>query len=253
MRCASIFTCTSSAAVAAAAMTQRATYSTFPVNPETSAPAHGAPRGLLNKMAAMGLPPWAAWTKELDDHAKYRLSGIAPRSFLPKHPASLDGIWLNERVRERVRTSPNRQHVFRQLKYPFMRTGVWYSDALNHWVQIPHVAAAQYAIEKDGGFDNFILKRSGRDLKSQYGERIRRHILVRQKEIEKNFLLEKQAQGLAGVIAKELNAAESPEQVDTVLSKYGLRRDLMRRAVVVSAEKRGVSMEQADDATEVRA
>lgn len=78
-----------------------------------------------------------------------------------------------------------------------MNIGVWHSDILDHWVQIPHVTQAHYAIEKAGGIDNFILSTPGEELKSIYGERLRRNLLVRKKEIEKNFILQKQAEALS--------------------------------------------------------
>jgi large subunit ribosomal protein L28 len=198
---------------------------------ETGRPAHGPPRGLVNKMVGVGLPPWAAWCARLNKHSMYRMSGVSTRSFLPKQPQQVDGIWLNESVRMRVRASSNVQHVFKQLKYPWMKTGIWYSEALDHWVQVPQVQAAQYAIEQDGGFDNFIMKRSGAELKSQYGERMRRHILVRRKETEKNFVLKTHARSLADVMAAELDAATNAEELQAVIDKYGLSTNFLRKIV----------------------
>ncbi|KPI85957.1 hypothetical protein ABL78_4959 [Leptomonas seymouri] len=197
-------------------------FSTFALNPEASQAPHGPPRGLLNRYVSMGLPPWAAWCNRVNRHALYRMSDVSPRSFLPKAPQEMDVIWLNERVRERVRTSRQVQHVYRQLKYPYVKTGIHYSDVLDHWVQVPMVEAATFEIEKDGGFDNFILKRSGPELRSTYGERIRRHLLVRQKEIQKNFVLDLQAKTLAEVAHTELKGAASEEALDVVLTKYGM-------------------------------
>lgn len=152
------------------------------------------------------------------------MSDVSPRGILPKPPQEMDVIWLNERVRERVRTSRNVNNVYRQLKYPHVKTGIHFSDTLDHWVQVPMVEAAMYQVEKDGGFDNFILKRSGMELKSKYGERIRRHILVRQKEIQKNFVLEKQAAFLASHMVEELKSAASKEEVENVFEQYGVER-----------------------------
>lgn len=212
-------------------------YSVFPVNLPTGQPAHGPPRGLLNRMAGLGLPPWAAWCKNVDQYAIYRMGGVTnDRGFLPKHDNEMDGIWMNERVRERVRTTRKVQFLFKQLKYPWMKTGIWYSDTLDHWVQVPHVHAAHFAIEQDGGFDNFILKRTGRELKSRYGERIRRHILVRQREVEKNFVLQEHASKLASVIQEELNKCNSAAQLATVLQKYGLDAGAMRRKLAPTPE-----------------
>lgn len=199
-------------------------FSSFLVNPETSSAPHGPPRGLVNRYISMGLPPWAAWCNKVNKHSLYRMSDVAPRGFLPKAPQEMDVIWLNERVRERVRTSRNVNNVYRQLKYPHVRTGIQFSDTLDHWVQVPMVQAAMYQVEKDGGFDNFILKRSGMELKSKYGERIRRHILVRQKEIQKNFVLEKQANHLASHMLEELKGVSSKEQVENVFEQYGVER-----------------------------
>ncbi|KAG5498775.1 hypothetical protein JKF63_03063 [Porcisia hertigi] len=204
-------------------------FSTFALNPETSRAPHGAPRGLINRYISMGLPPWAAWCNRVNRHALYRMSDVSPRSFLPKAPQEMDVIWMNERVRERVRTSRQVQHVYRQLKYPFVKTGIHYSDTLDHWVQVPMVEAAMFQIERDGGFDNFILSRSGPELRSTYGERIRRHLLVRQKEIQKNFVLDQQAKTLAEVAQAELIKATSEVELDAVLAKYGMNAEEFKR------------------------
>ena len=221
---------------------------------ETAAPTTGAPRGIINRMASLGLPPWAAWTRNLDAHAMYRLSGSALTSFVPKYPHLLDGIWGNERVRERVMSQRDRQYCVRELKYPYMRTGVWFSDALDHWVQVPHVRGAQFDIEREGGFDNFVLRRPGHELRSIYGERLRRHILVRQREIEKNHALQRGAERLAAHVleltadaaaaaagtAKQRqqgdsagDSAAAAEALDAVFGKYGMDR----RQVVAQATK----------------
>ncbi|EPY25911.1 39S ribosomal protein L28 [Strigomonas culicis] len=173
----------------------------------------------------MGLPPWAAWCNRVNRHALYRMADVSPRTFLPKAPQEMDVIWLNERVRERVRTSRQVQHVYRQLKYPYVKTGIHYSDVLDHWVQVPMVEAAMFQVERDGGFDNFILKRSGPELRSTYGERIRRHLLVRQKEIQKNFVLDQQAKTLAGEMYKEISGVQSEAELDKVLVKYGVNAE----------------------------
>ena len=199
-------------------------FSTFVVNPETSAPPHGPPRGVINRYISMGLPPWAAWCGKVNKHSMYRMSNIAPTGFLPKAPQNMEVIWMNERVRERVRTSRKVHNVYRQLKYPRVRTGVHFSDILNHWVQVPMVEAAMFQVERDGGFDNFILNRPGQELQSKYGERIRRHLLVRQKETQKNFVLQKQAEYLARFMDEDLAKVRSSEELDVVLSKYGVAR-----------------------------
>ncbi|KEG14873.1 39S ribosomal protein L28 [Trypanosoma grayi] len=207
----------------------RRLFSTFLLNPETSAAPHGPPRGLINRYVSMGLPPWAAWCNKINRYSLYRMSGVAPRTFLPKAPQEMDVIWLNERVRERVRTSRKVQNVYRQLKYPYVKTGIHYSDVLDHWVQVPMVEAAMFEVEKDGGFDNFILKRSGPELRSTYGERIRRHILVRQKEIQKNFVLDQQAKQLADVIQGEIVPLQDEMSAGQVLEKYGIDREQLLR------------------------
>lgn len=206
-------------------------YSLFNVNLPTGQPPHGPPRGELNKMLSLGLPPWAAWCKNLDQYAMYRLAGVYDNGMLPKHESQVDGIWLNERIRERVRTTRKIQFLVRQMKYPWMKTGVWHSDTLDHWIQVPHVHAAQFDIEKEGGFDNFILNRNGRELKSRYGERIRRHILVRQREIQKNFALQQHASKLAETLEDELAAATSKEQLQQVFARYGINASAVAREV----------------------
>lgn len=216
-------------------------FSFFDVNMETSKSPHGPPRGIVNKYISLGLPPWAAWVNTYDSHARYRMSATTNHGFLPKQFHEVDGIWLNERVRERVRASRVKTYVSRQLKYPWMRIGVWHSDLLNHWVQIPHVHAAQYAIERDGGFDNFILKRSGSELKSKYGERLRRHLLVRQGEIRKNFILEKHVEALSDHIAKQSHAANSTAALDDVLQAFGVEGGSLRivnSTLAVKAKRR---------------
>ncbi|RNF06433.1 39S ribosomal protein L28 [Trypanosoma rangeli] len=219
--------------------TCRCLFSTFALNPETSAAPHGPPRGLINRYVSMGLPPWAAWCNKVNRYSLYRMSGVAPRTFLPKAPHEMDVIWLNERVRERVRTSRSVQNVYRQLKYPYVKTGIHYSDVLDHWVQVPMVEAAMFEVEKDGGFDNFILKRSGPELRSTYGERIRRHILVRQKEIQKNFVLAQQAKQLAEVIYEEILPLQDEAAAEAVLAKYGIEKQqfLEEMARIVVARK----------------
>nr|7AOI_A1 Chain A1, bL28m [Trypanosoma brucei] len=210
-------------------------FSTFALNPETSVAPHGPPRGLVNRYVSMGLPPWAAWCNKVNRYSLYRMSGVTQRSFLPKPPQEMDVIWLNERVRERVRTSRQVQNVYRQLKYPYVKTGIHYSDVLDHWVQVPMVEAAMFEVEKDGGFDNFILKRSGPELRSTYGERIRRHILVRQKEIQKNFVLQKQAQMLVESMEKEILPMEDGKKVEEVLEKYGIDKEQLLRDIARAA------------------
>ncbi|RNC47189.1 39S ribosomal protein L28 [Trypanosoma cruzi] len=114
--------------------TGRRLFSTFALNPETTVAPHGPPRGLINRYVSMGLPPWAAWCNKINRYSLYRMSGVAPLTLLPKAPHEMDVIWLNERVRERVRTSRGVQNVYRQLKYPYVKTGIHYSDVLCHWV-----------------------------------------------------------------------------------------------------------------------
>jgi large subunit ribosomal protein L28 len=210
-------------------------YSTFSVHPETARAPHGPPRGLINRFVSVGLPPWAAWCQKLSRYSIYRMSDTRPRGFIPKYPQEMDVIYLNERVRERVRTSKNVQNVYRQLKYPWTKLGLHHSDILDHWVQVPMVEAATFQVETDGGFDNFILKRSGSELKSKYGERIRRHLLVRKKEIEKNFVLEQQAKHLASVITQEMkqesNEAEAEAAYAQVLDKYGITKEELVRLI----------------------
>lgn len=137
---------------------------------------------------------------------------------------------MNERVRERVRTSRRVQNVYRQLKYPYVKTGIHYSDILDHWVQVPMVEAATFEIEKDGGFDNFILKRTGPELRSTYGERIRRHLIVRQKEIQKNFVMDQQAKSLMDVALTEVQAAANEKELDSILRKYGMDAEDFKRS-----------------------
>eukprot|EP00760_Papus_ankaliazontas_P014231 PhM_4_TR15990/c0_g1_i1/m.93853 len=177
-------------------------FTTFESNPSTSTPSRGPPRGYVNRLIAMGLPPWASYTQGLSRRTIYHLANPSP-GVRPAAPNQLKEIWMNEYVRTRVRSSKNYHHVFQQLKHPHMMSGLWYSDVLDHWVQIPHVQQAYYAIEKKGGIDNFIMSTPGEELKSTYGERLRRHLLVRKKEIEKNFILEKQAEALAAQMYTE--------------------------------------------------
>ena len=141
--------------------TRVALFSPHTVNPITSKPAYGPPKGLINKFVSAGLPPWAAWSSKLNRHAMYRMSGVSERSFLPKPQHQMDAIWMNERVRMRVRTSPINRYVYRQHQYPYVKTGVHFSDTLDHWVQLPMVQSAMIEVEKDGGLDNFIMKGRG--------------------------------------------------------------------------------------------
>ena len=219
---------------------------------ETARPPTGAPRGFINRVTSLGLPPYAAWTRNLDAKAMYRMSPAHTwGQYLPKEEHKMENIWLNERVRIKVKSAGDNQYVQKIMKYPYTRTGVWFSDALDHWVQVPHVRGAQFEIEKDGGMDNFILRRGGQELRSVYGERLRRNILGRQREIEKNFLLQKTAERLATKIMKEIReevplsenegdfATSSPlseedgEKVENVLRKYGLSK----RQVASQAEQ----------------
>lgn len=203
-------------------------FSTFAVSPETSRAPHGPPRGLVNRYISMGLPPWAAWCHKVNRHSLYRMSDIAPRSFLPRPIQEMDVIWMNERVRERVRTSRKVQNVYRQLKYPYVKTGIHFSNVLDHWVQVPMVEAAMLQIEKEGGIDAFIINRSGQELKSIYGERLRRHILVREKEIKKNFVLRLQAKALAERIEEDFASLRSEEDLNALCDKYGLDKEELK-------------------------
>lgn len=214
-------------------------FSTFAITPETSRPPHGPPRGLVNRYVSMGLPPWAAWCNKVNRYSLYRMADVSPRTFLPKAPHEMDVIWLNERVRERVRTSRQVQHVYRQLKYPYVKTGIHYSDILDHWVQVPMVEAAMFEIEKDGGFDNFILRRSGPELKSTYGERIRRHLLVRQNEIRKNFVMDAQAKTLCDVVLAEAKGCKDEISLENLLARYGMNvQEFKRHMARVSMNQR---------------
>lgn len=222
-------------------------FSTFAVNMETARPPTGTPRGFINRVTSLGLPPYAAWTRNLDAKAMYRMSPAHTwGQYLPKEEQRMENIWLNERVRIKVKSAGDQQYIQKILKYPYTRTGVWFSDALDHWIQVPHVRGAQFEIEKDGGMDNFILKRSGQELRSTYGERLRRNILGRQREIEKNFLLQKTAERLAAKIMKEIreevplsgkNQQQQPlsdedgEKVEEIFRKYGLsKREIANQA-----------------------
>ena len=158
---------------------------------------------------------------------------------------------MNEKVRERVRTSRNVNNVYRQLKYPHVKTGIHHSDILDHWVQLPMVEAAMYEVEKDGGFDNFILKRSGMELKSKYGERMRRHLIVRRKEIQKNFVLQKQAKHLASHIVADCSNVQSKEDIENVFLQYGVDRKKFIQALakrVYQAEGRGLAAQDEAEA-----
>lgn len=216
-------------------------FSSFSYTPETAKAPHGPPRGLVNRYVSMGLPPWAAWCNKVNRHALYRLSNIAPRSFLPRPAHEMDVIWMNERVQERVRTSRRVQNVYRQLKYPYVKTGIHFSSILDHWVQVPMVEAAMLQIEKEGGFDEFILSRSGPELKSLYGERIRRHLLVRQKEIKKNFVLHLQAKALCETIEKELGDVKDEESLDRVCDKYGVDKEKLKLQMARKLLERALS------------
>eukprot|EP00759_Apiculatamorpha_spiralis_P046542 PhF_6_TR4286/c0_g1_i1/m.5787 len=190
-------------------------FSTFETNMSTSSPPHGPPRGFVNRYVSMGLPPWAAYSNNNSRRAIYQLTNPHPGVY-PCAPHKLKEIWMYERIRVRVRASRTYNHIFKQLKHPQMEIGVWYSDILDHWIQIPHVMAAKYVIEKRGGIDNFILGTNGEELKSTYGEKLRRNLLVRKKEIEKNFVLQKQAEALAEQMYAEYKA--SPDEAK---KKYG--------------------------------
>eukprot|EP00796_Vickermania_ingenoplastis_P006005 gene6005-4310_t len=215
----------------------------------TFAAPHGPPRGLVNRYVSMGLPPWAAWCNKVNRHALYRMSDVSPRSFLPRPVHEMDVIWMNERVRERVRTSRLVQNVYRQLKYPYVRTGIHFSSILDHWVQVPMVESAMFQIEKEGGFDQFILSRSGPELKSTYGERIRRHLLVRQKEIKKNFVLSLQAKALAEAVEKEIADVRSEEHLDKVCMKYGIDKDSLKMQITQHLLQQQNDLSTAGEAT----
>ena len=171
-------------------------FSRLEVDMPTSAVPRGVERGYVNRLMSLGLPPWAAFGGAPDKRTKYKLCNPHPGVY-PAAPHKLKEIWMYERIRCRVRSSRSFGHAYKQLRQPGMENGVWFSDILDHWVQIPHVPQARYAIEKAGGIDNFILNTPGHELKSIYGERLRRHLLVRKGEIEKNFVLEKTAEALA--------------------------------------------------------
>ena len=202
-------------------------FSPFAFNPVNSRPSTGTPAGVVNRMLSIGLPPWAAWCTKMNRHAYYRMSGVNTQSFIPTLANKTDIIWMNERVRTRVRTSRNYRYVYKQHQYPYVRTGIHHSDALDHWVQLPMVQAAMYAVEKEGGIDNFITSRSGMELRSRYGERLRRHILVRQKEIKKNFVLDQHGRALANVAVEELKKAKTKQQALRVFRKYGMNPEIV--------------------------
>lgn len=99
------------------------------------------------------------------------------------------------------------------------------------------VQSAMLQVEKDGGLDNFILKKSGRDLKSTYGERLRRHLLVRQKEIKKNFVLDKHSSALASSIHGEITMASGKHEVESILAKYGVSKNAFFSAVALELHR----------------
>lgn len=210
-----------------AALTARRAYASFSVNMETSAPPHGTPRGIVNRAIAQGLPPYAAWLTHISNKQRYEMANVDDQGFRPKNPAYTEQIWGNEKVRMRVRASANFYMVNYRLNYPWMRTGVWYSDALDNWVQVPHVQGVVYDIEREGGFDEYIMRRPGYELQSLYAERLRRNIIARRKETRKNFILKKHAQAMADAMEKEFDAATTPEELFAVCDKYGVRRSVV--------------------------
>jgi hypothetical protein len=202
--------------------------SQFAVNMPTAAAPHGVPRGIVNKAVAAGLPPYAAWLENISPKQRYEVSGVDPYGFKPKRDGDVDEIWMNETVRMRVKATRDQQKIVKRLVYPWMKVGLWYSETLRHWVQIPHVQAATYEIEKDGGIDNFILKRPSHELNSRYAERLRRNLLVRRKEIEKNAILKYHARQLSQAIVAELKAATTADELRAVCDKYGLAHTLLK-------------------------
>ena len=202
--------------------------SEFQINMPTATAPHGTPRGVVNKAISEGLPPYAAWLENITSKQRYEVSGVDPYGFLPRKDGEVDEIWLNERIRMRNKASMNQQKMRKHLVYPWMKVGVWYSETLRHWVQVPHVHAATFEIEKAGGIDNFILSRPGHELNSRYAERLRRHLIVRKKEIEKNAVLKAHAKKLAGVITEELKAAQTAEELRGVCDKYGMAPELLK-------------------------
>ena len=208
---------------------QRRLHSNFPVNMETSRPPHGEPRGLLNKVQSIGLPPWAAWVEHLDKGALYRMSGVEGNGFNAKPDEEIDGIWMDEKIKLRTLASKD-NWIYRKTVYPHMMKNMsWYSGLLGHWVQIPHVRKAMYHMEREGGFDNFILNRGGRELRSRYGERIRRHLLVRRAEMRKNFILERHATAVARAMKTDLENAQNPAELKEVMRKWGLNQSFLLR------------------------
>uniref|UniRef100_A0A7S1M314 39S ribosomal protein L28, mitochondrial n=1 Tax=Neobodo designis TaxID=312471 RepID=A0A7S1M314_NEODS len=216
------------AALPVAATASRRPQSEFHINMPTATAPHGNPRGIVNQAVSQGLPPYAAWLQNITSKQRYEVSGVDPYGFLPRKDGEVDEIWLDERIRMRTFATTDQQKMRKKLIYPWMKVGVWYSETLRHWVQVPHVEAAQYEIEKDGGIDNFILKRPSHALNSRYAERLRRHLLVRRKEIEKNAVLKSHAQKLAGVIVEELKAAATAEELRAVCDKYGLAPEILK-------------------------
>ena len=185
------------------------------VDMPTSAVPRGVERGYVNRLMSLGLPPWAAFGGAVDKRTRYKLCNPHPGVY-PTAPHKLKEIWMYERIRCRVRSTRSLGHSYKQLRHPGMEVGVWFSDILDHWVQIPHVPQARYAIEKAGGIDNFILSTPGNELKSTYGERLRRHLLARKGEIEKNFILEKSARSLADAMYAQWKSDPS------LLHEYGI-------------------------------
>lgn len=218
-------------AVLACAMSHRRWQSEFQVNMPTSTAPHGEPRGIVNRAISQGLPPYAAWLERLDAKKRYEVSGVDPYGFLPKKDGAVDGIYLNERIRMRVKADKELSKISRMLKYPYLRSGKWYSDTLRHWVQVPQVQEAAYEIEKDGGFDNFILKRRAHELNSRFAERLRRNLLARRGEIQKNAVTKHHAKKLSRVIIAELQKATTAEELQAVCDKYGFSRTILRAIV----------------------
>ena len=196
---------------------------------ETSRPPHGEPRGLMNQVQSMGLPPWAAWVDDLqgdNGHLKkaalYRMSGVEDTGVRHKPDHQMDAVWMDEKIRMRTKITKD-GYAKRSLIYPrMMKDTAWHSQLLDHWVQLPHVQKAVFHMEREGGFDNFILNRGGRQLQSRYAERMRRHLLVRRAELRKNFILERHAVEVARTMRADINDARSTDEMKAVLRKWGL-------------------------------
>eukprot|EP00756_Hemistasia_phaeocysticola_P058119 Hpha_TRINITY_DN34730_c0_g1::TRINITY_DN34730_c0_g1_i1::g.178017::m.178017 len=140
-------------------------------------------------------------------------------------PNHIMQMWYGKRVEQKRmltwadQRTIRRHHPFVHSWNPAIPGPHFYSELLEHAFKPAMEEEAKHLAESYGGLDQFILQNDPMFLQAFELERIRNYLLVRRMEMEKNYVLEEQAQSLAKHLFAQLkkrkkltSARGAPEQ-----------------------------------------